>query len=148
MQISTCFIFLVLFSKLTTVSSEKTTFRKSCYSWERATCIDIDDTGNLQDSPRLVFIDEERGNPILVYLPKEKAKRFKIAYRCPWCDNCCRWECFFNTMWIIANQLRKHDFSCGSVVNNLNNRKLFFDQMNKNCFNLILIGRDWNCSPL
>ena len=31
----------------------------------------------------------------------------------------------------IVNQLRKHDFSCGAVVNNLKDRKLFSDQMNK-----------------
>ena len=27
--------------------------------------VDIDGTGNLEDSPRLVFIDEERGNHIV-----------------------------------------------------------------------------------
>ena len=29
-------------------------------------CIDTDDIGNLEDSPRLVFIDEECGNLIVV----------------------------------------------------------------------------------
>ena len=37
-------------------------FRKSCYSWGRTkSCcrVDIDDIGNLQNLPRLVFVDEE-----------------------------------------------------------------------------------------
>ena len=47
-QILTCFIFLVLFKK------------------NQLDCIDIDDIGNLEDLPRLVFIDEECGNLIVV----------------------------------------------------------------------------------
>ena len=33
---------------------------------EELDCIDIDDIGKLEDSPRLVFIDEECGNVIVV----------------------------------------------------------------------------------
>ena len=33
---------------------------------EELDCIDIDDIGNLEDSPRLVFIDEECRNLIVV----------------------------------------------------------------------------------
>ena len=33
---------------------------------EELDCIDIDDIGNLEDSPKLVFIDEECGNLIVV----------------------------------------------------------------------------------
>ena len=33
---------------------------------EELDCIDIDDFGNLEDSPKLVFIDEECGNLIVV----------------------------------------------------------------------------------
>ena len=33
---------------------------------EELDCIDIDDIGNLEDSPRLVFINEECGNLIVV----------------------------------------------------------------------------------
>ena len=32
---------------------------------EELDCIDIDDIGNLEDSPRFVFIDEECGNFIV-----------------------------------------------------------------------------------
>ena len=32
---------------------------------EELDCIDIDDIGNLEDSPKLVFIDEECGNLIV-----------------------------------------------------------------------------------
>ena len=37
----------------------------------------------------------------------------------------------------IVNQLGKHDFSYGLVVNNLKDRKLFFEQMNGNRFDPI-----------
>ena len=47
-QILTCFIFLVLFKK------------------NQLDCIDVNDIGNLEDLPRLVFIDEECGNLIVV----------------------------------------------------------------------------------
>ena len=33
---------------------------------EELDCIDIDDIGKLKDSPRLVFIDEDCGNVIVV----------------------------------------------------------------------------------
>ena len=34
------------------------------------------------------------------------------------------------------DKLGKYDFSCGSVVNNLKERQLLSDQMNRNHFNL------------
>ena len=34
--------------------------------------IDIDDIGNIEDSPRLVFIDEEYGNLIVVHINQKK----------------------------------------------------------------------------
>ena len=52
------------------------------------------------------------------------------------------------TMYNIKNQSCKHDFSCGSVVNNLKDRKPFFDQMNRNHFDPISSRRDWNCSTM
>ena len=52
------------------------------------------------------------------------------------------------TTYNIVNQLGKHDFFCGSVVNNLKDRKLFFDQLNRNRFDPISARRDWNCSTL
>ena len=48
------------------------------------------------------------------------------------------------TMYNIVNQLGKNDFSCGLVVNNLKDRKFFFDQMNRNRFDSISARRDRN----
>ena len=59
MQNLTCFAFLVL------ISLKKQLF-KNVIVEEELDCIDIDDIGNLEDSPRLVFINEECGNLIVV----------------------------------------------------------------------------------
>ena len=48
----------------------------------------------------------------------------------------------------IVNQLGQYDFSCGSVVNNLTDRQLFSDQINRNCLDLILSRRYCNCSTV
>ena len=55
----TCFAFLVL------ISLKKQLF-KNVIVEEELDCTDIDDIGNLEDSPRLVFINEECGNFIVV----------------------------------------------------------------------------------
>ena len=44
----------------------KATLRKKMIVEEDLDYIDTDDFGNLEDSPRLVFIDEECGNLIVV----------------------------------------------------------------------------------
>ena len=49
-------------------------------------------------------------------------------------------------MYNIVNHLSKRDFSCGLVVNNLKDRKLFFNQMNRNRFDPISARYDGNCS--
>ena len=49
------------------------------------------------------------------------------------------------TIYNIVNQLGKRDFSYGSVVNNLKDRKRFFHQMDRNLFDPIPARRDWNC---
>ena len=36
--------------------------------------------------------------------------------------------------WNIVNQLSKHDFSCGQVVNYCKDKETFFDQINRNRF--------------
>lgn len=41
-------------------------------------------------------------------------------------------------IWNFVNQLGKQHFSCGLVVNNLKERKLFSDVRNRNHFELIL----------
>ena len=67
--------------------------------------IDIDDTGNLEDLLRIVFIHEECGN-LKVFIDsgeltgninKKKKPGVLQAYRCPLCDKCYRREYFFNT---------------------------------------------------
>ena len=58
-QSLTCFTFLVL------ISLKQQLFRNFIVE-EELDCIDIDDIGNLEDSPRLVFINEECGNLIVV----------------------------------------------------------------------------------
>lgn len=50
-------------------------------------------------------------------------------------------------IWNIENKLGKHDFSYGSVVKNLKDRKFFSNQMNRNCLVLTLARHDRNfCS--
>ena len=43
-------------------------------------------------------------------------------------------------MWNIVNQLGKHDFYCGSVVNNLKDmtETIFSDQINRNSIDPVL----------
>ena len=66
-QILTCFIFLILFSKiLRFLKKSNTSENKNVIAEEELDCIDVDDFGNLEDSPRLAFIDEEFGNLIVV----------------------------------------------------------------------------------
>ena len=49
-----------------TLSFKNVTIQKKCYSWRRTRLYFIDDIGNLEDSPRLVFTDEECGNLMAV----------------------------------------------------------------------------------
>ena len=63
---SDLFYFSSIIFKNITVSLKKQLFRKKFIVEEELDCIDIDDTGNLEDSPRLVLINEECGNLIVV----------------------------------------------------------------------------------
>ena len=49
------------------------------------------------------------------------------------------------SIWNIVNQLGKYDFSCGLVVNNLKERQLFSNKMNRNRFDLLHGWCYWNC---
>ena len=79
-EILTCFTFLVLFSK------KKLLFHRRRQPSEKVVIvdeelrgIDINDIENLEDSPRLLFIDEERGNLPVDYdgeLSKGKSQTF------------------------------------------------------------------------
>ena len=62
MQFLTYFIFLVLFSEKLASIDEDNPSEKFVTAEEELDGIDIDDIGNLEDSPRLVFIEEERAN--------------------------------------------------------------------------------------
>ena len=62
MLIRTCFIFLILFWKKLQFHCRKQPFRKGFVVKDELDGIDSDDIGNLEDSPRFVFIDEENGN--------------------------------------------------------------------------------------
>ena len=104
-QILTCFIFLVLFSKNGFVKKSNPS-EKNVIVEEELDCIDIDDIGNLEDSPRLVFIDEDCGNLIVVndggelieILTKRRSQTFYNSLKiCPLSGKCCRREYFFSS---------------------------------------------------
>ena len=66
--------------------------------------IDIDDIGNLENLPRIVFIHEERGNlkgfvdagELSRNINEKKQPGALQANRSSPCDKCFRWEYFFN----------------------------------------------------
>ena len=61
------FYFSSIIFKNITVSLKKATLqKKNVIVEEELDCIDIDDIGNLEDLPRLVFIDQECGNLVVV----------------------------------------------------------------------------------
>ena len=71
---------------------------------EELDCININDIVNLEDSPRLMFIDEECGDLIvandggerLEIITKRRIQTFTIAYRCQISYKCCRREHLFS----------------------------------------------------
>ena len=104
---------------------------------------------NLKDL--LVLIKEECGNPNVVVdggdsleiLTKERNQVQKKPEHVV--TNAIGESISLRRIWNIVIQLGEYDFSCGSVVNNLKECQLS-DQMNRNCFDLILARRYWNCS--
>ena len=60
------FYFPSIIFKNITVSLKSNSSEKNVIVEEELDCIDIDYTGNLKDLPRLVFINEECGNLIIV----------------------------------------------------------------------------------
>ena len=68
---------------------------------EKNVMVNIDDIRNLDQSPRLVFIDEKCGNLIVVndggeLINQKNSDVLQIAYRCPLSDKCRRREYFFS----------------------------------------------------
>ena len=55
-----------IFKNITVSLKKSNSSEKNVIVEEELDCIDIDDIGNLEDSPRLVFINEECGNLIVV----------------------------------------------------------------------------------
>ena len=56
----------IIFKNITVLLKTSNSTEKNVIVGEELNCIDIDDIGNLEDSPRLVFINEECGNLIVV----------------------------------------------------------------------------------
>ena len=59
-------MFSIIFKLITVSLKKKQPFRKNVIVEEELDCTDIDEIGNLEDSLRVVFIDEEYGNRIVV----------------------------------------------------------------------------------
>ena len=75
MQILTWLIFLGLFSnKNHGFIQEGNASEKFCHSWGKLDGIDIDEAGNFEDSPRIVFIDEECENLIVANDGRERIR--------------------------------------------------------------------------
>ena len=132
LQILTCLIFLVLFSKNRAFIEEDNPSEKNVIVEEGLDGVDIDDVGNLEDSLRLLFIDEECENLIVVNDGWEltrninqKKKSDNIQLDAHYLTNAVGESISPITMWNIMNQLGKHDFSCVWVVNNLKDRIFF-----------------------
>ena len=110
----TCFVFIVLFSKKITVLFKKATLQKTIVIVEEELDgIDTDDIGNLEDSPRFVFIDEECENLIVVNdggkltqnINQKKIWRFLIVYiDIHYVANAAGDNISSVTMWNIVNQ--------------------------------------------
>ena len=94
--------------------------------------IDINDIGNLEDSPRFALIDEECENLIVVNDVWEltrninkKKKSEDLQLDAHYLTNAVGERISPTTMWNIMNQLRNHDFPCVLVVKNLKDRNFF-----------------------
>ena len=75
----TCFIFVALFSKYYGFG-KKATHQKNIIFEKELDCINRDDIGNLEDSPRLLFIDKECGNLMVENVLEILAKKSQTFY--------------------------------------------------------------------
>ena len=116
----TYFIFVVLFSKYYGFV-KKATLQKNIIFEKELGCINRDDIGNLEDSPRLLFIDGECGDLIVVNdggehtgnISQKKVRCFTIAYKCPLSDHVVGENISSVTSGtFIENRLGKYGFSC------------------------------------
>ena len=114
------------------------------------------DRDDLKDLLGLVPINEERGNPKAVVdggeftrnITQGRSQTFYKPVDVHSVTNAIGESFFSINVWNIVNQLDRHDFFCESVVNNLKEKQVFSDQMNRNLFDLILAGHYWNCSTI
>ena len=120
---------------------------------EEVNRFDIDAIENLEGSPSFVFINEECGNLKVVNDGGELARDIDQKKKSDVSQKYVDVHSVTNvgesissiTMYNIVNKLGMRDFSYGSVVNNLKNRKRFFHQMDRNRFDPMPARRDWNC---
>ena len=148
------FTFLVLFSQKNhgfikvNKLSEKVVIPE-----EELNHFDVDGIENLEGSPRFAFINEECGNLKVVNDGGELAKDINQKKKSDVSQKPVDVHSVTNvgesissiTIYNIVNQLGKRDFSYGSVVNNLKDRKRFFHQMDRNLFDPIPARRILPC---
>ena len=121
----------MIFKKIT-VSFEKVTFQKNfVIIEEELDGIDIDGIGNLEeDSPKFAFIDEWCENLIEVNDGTELTRNKNQKKTSGVLHQSTDLHYVANVVGesissVTMNQLGKHDFSWGAVVNNLQDKKLF-----------------------
>ena len=104
---SDLFDFSSIIFKSNTVSLKKSSSsEENVIVEEELDCIDTYNIGNLEDSPRLVFINEECGNLIVVNgggeLTENLSQKWQMVYdKCPLSDKCCGRGYFFSNLWNI-----------------------------------------------
>ena len=146
MQFLTYFIFLVLFSEKLASIDEDNPSEKFVTAEEELDGIDIDDIGNLEDSPRLVFIEEERANLndggelTRNINQKKKSGILQWFIDIHYLKNAAGERISSITLCNIVNQLDKRDFSCVSVVSNLKDRYFFLIKWVEIALNQFLLG--------
>ena len=85
---------------------------------------------------------------LLEILPERRTQTFCRLVDVYYVENAIGESISLINIWNILTRLDSCDFSFGSVVNFLKDRKLFSDQMNRNRFDLILARPCWNCSTI
>ena len=73
------------------------------------------------------------GGELTRYINQKKKPNVLQACKCPLCDKVYRLEYFFNKQLEYGESV-KYDFSCGLVLSNLKEKKLFSGQINRNLF--------------
>ena len=112
---------------------KKTTLQKNVIVEEELDGIGRNGIGNLGDWLKLMLINQDCWNPHVVvdggevarYINQQKKPDVLPVCSCPICDNAIDKSISSiasGILWILG----KYNFSCGSIVNNLKERQLFF----------------------